>query len=168
MNGLFLLDANIFIQANRVNYPIEVFPGFWEWLDQENAAGLVKSIQPVYKEIAAGNDILAEWVKARNSQDWFLSVDDAETQIAFAEIANWVMAQSQKYKEAIRSDFLQVADPWLIAKAMSSNAYIVTHESNDPLNRRKVLIPVVCEEFGVNFINTMDLMRLTGAKFGLK
>ena len=168
MTSLYLLDTNIFIQANRVSYPIEVFPGFWEWLDQKNKQGLVKSIKPVYEELTDGNDTLADWVKDRNSQDWFLSVDDPDTQTAFGIIANWVMTQNQKYKEAVISDFLQVADPWLIAKAMSSNAHIVTHESNDPLNRKKVLIPVVCEVFGVKTMNTMDLMRLTHARFGLR
>ena len=99
MTSLYLLDTNIFIQANRVSYPIEVFPGFWEWLDQKNKQGLVKSIKPVYEELTDGNDTLADWVKNRNSQDWFLSVDDPDTQTAFGIIANWVMTQNQNIKK---------------------------------------------------------------------
>jgi hypothetical protein len=167
VTGSFLLDSNIFIEANRVTYPLEVFPGFWEWLDQQNKAGIVKSIRPIYEELVAGDDELAEWVKKRNSQAWFLNVDDDETQLAYAEIVNLVMAQDKKYKEAVRTDFLGVADPWLIAKAMTLNAQIVTHESNDTNNKKKVLIPVVASFFNVKTISTMDLMRLTGVRFGL-
>lgn len=167
MTNTFLLDSNIFIEANRVTYPLEVFPGFWEWLDQQNETGTVKSIKPVYEELAEGNDNLAEWVKERNSQSWFLYVDDDETQQAYSEIVNWVMSQNNKYSEAVRSDFLRVADPWLIAKAMTTNSQIVTHESNDPNCRKKVLIPVVSDSFNVKTIGTMDLMRLTGVRFGL-
>mgnify|MGYP000844597057 FL=1 len=168
MSDVFLLDANVFIEANRVSYPLEIFPGFWDWLDQQNHAGVVKSVKPVYIEIAAGNDNLAEWVKERNTPEWFLSVEDHATQQAFADVANWIMLQNQKYSQPAIDEFLGVADPLLIAKAISLNASIVTLESNDHQNRRKVLIPVVCSNFGIKTLKTTDLLRHTGARFSLK
>ena len=39
---LFLLDANVLIDANRDYYPIARVPEFWDWLVHNGSAGFVK------------------------------------------------------------------------------------------------------------------------------
>lgn len=45
---------------------------------------------------------------------------------------------------------------------------MVTHEVYTPNSKKRILIPNVCKEFNIPYINTIDLIRQTGAVFGLK
>ncbi|GAG59247.1 unnamed protein product [marine sediment metagenome] len=60
---LYLLDANVLIDANRDYYPIERVPEFWEWLENAGENGNVKIPLEVYEEISDGQDELANWAK---------------------------------------------------------------------------------------------------------
>ncbi len=63
---MYLLDANVFIQAKNLYYGFGICPGFWDWLDLSvGHPHSVVSIDRVYDELANGNDDLAKWVKAR-------------------------------------------------------------------------------------------------------
>ena len=62
---LYLLDANTLIDANRDYYPIGRVDEFWAWLLDRAESGHVKLPQEAYEEISAGNDEVAQWVKAR-------------------------------------------------------------------------------------------------------
>jgi hypothetical protein len=73
--------------------------------------------------------------------------------------------ESPEYTEPHRSHFLAVADPWLIAKAKTLGATVVTHEVLAPLGSKKVKIPNICREFGVEFCNTFDLLEFGAAQF---
>jgi len=61
----YLLDSNTFIQAKNEYYAFRLCPGFWDWIDRENHAGTVFSIEPVLKELRDGNDELVDWAKNR-------------------------------------------------------------------------------------------------------
>ena len=74
---------------------------------------------------------------------------------------------SMDFCPANRDHFLAKADPWLIAKAMSSGAIVVTHESLVSDATKKVKAPNICKQFGVQCINTFEFLRQTKAKFGL-
>ena len=60
---LYLLDANVLIDANRDYYPIKRVAEFWEWLGDVGRKGLVTIPLEVYEEIKDGNDDLAMWAK---------------------------------------------------------------------------------------------------------
>lgn len=161
---MYLLDANVFIEAKNFYYRFETFPAFWEWLDAEQEHGSLASISPIFEELAKGNDELSDWAKIRKDSGWFLTVDDGQTQNNLADIARWVMAES--FKEIAKEEFLAGGDPWLIAKAKVIGATVITHESLfDPKIKKKVKIPNVCEVFNVPYLDTFDLLREIGAKF---
>jgi len=42
--GMYLLDSNIFLEAQNRYYANDICPGFWNWLDHAVGAGLVASI----------------------------------------------------------------------------------------------------------------------------
>ncbi len=164
MTPAFLLDANVFIEAKNRYYSFEIFPAFWRWLDEQQAAGRLATVQLVGAELEQGRDTLADWAKERRASGWFLAVDDAETQQALAEIANWVMGQTG-FRQAAKETFLACSDPWLIAKARVLGAAVVTHETFDPHSKRKVKIPNVCQPFGVTYLTTFELLTRLKAKF---
>lgn len=164
----YLLDANVFIQAKRFYYPFDIFPGFWEWLDREMENGVLGSIIPIYDELTAGSDILSQWAIERKDSGWFLPVEEVETQEQYSVIASWAVNPAQKFKQTAQEEFLFVGDSWLIAKAVAENRIIVTHEKYDANSQKRILIPNVCRAFGIEYIDTVELIRRTGARFGLQ
>ncbi len=161
---IYLLDANVYIEAKNRYYRMTVCPGFWDWMDLQFASGQVSSIRMVYDELSKNDDALSEWVK--NRQHYFAEADDEKTQEVFTEIVQFVMEHSE-YSESYRSNFLAVADPWLITKATIMGATVVTHEVLVPSGSKKVKIPNICREFGVDFCNTFDLLESGSAQFVL-
>ena len=94
----FVLDANIFIEAHRRYYGLDLCPGFWESLRHFARRGRVLSIDRVYREMEDGGDSLWEW--ARDSSEFFVSSATPEIVEAFSEIMEWVRAEPQFRAEA--------------------------------------------------------------------
>jgi hypothetical protein len=161
----YLLDANTLIEAKNRYYQMNICPGYWDWLLKANLTGEVNSIRSVRDELQRGNDTLAEWVK--DHAYLFLDESDDATQAAFAEVAQHLANTSLQMKTGALDEFLSGADPWLIAKAMTTNATVVTHEQLNLAARRKFLIPNVCQHFGVRFVDTFELLNAMEARFVL-
>ena len=49
---LYLLDANVLIQAHEEYYPLDRIPQFWAWLVEEAVAGHVKMPFEIHNKIA--------------------------------------------------------------------------------------------------------------------
>lgn len=161
----YLLDANVFIQAKNFYYGFDICPGFWDWLDHVVPLGTAHSITRVCDELTDGNDELAQWVKARKHDGRFLDITDAATQSVFRDVAAAVQAGS--YTEAAKAKFLGGADPWLVAKAKTAGAVVVTHEKPAADAKARVPLPNVCIAAGVAYIDTFHLLRGQAASFGL-
>lgn len=160
---MFLLDANVFIEAKNRYYAFDICPGFWHWMDHIVAGGRVRSIVMVRDELMRGTDELAAWVEARKDMPWFQAVDDLATQRNFAQVA--AMVQGADYGAAAKAKFLSGADPWLVAKASATGATVVTHEVADRNAKKRVPLPNICDEFGVPWKNTFDVLRELSASF---
>ncbi|NRR34330.1 DUF4411 family protein [Oxalobacteraceae bacterium] len=161
----YLLDSNTLIEAKNRYYSMTVCPAYWLWLIQKNQSHDVASITSVSKELREGKDELAEWAIA--NPEIFLEVDDDETQINFGEVANLVFGKAATMKTGAVEEFLSGADPWLIAKAMTTKATVVTHEAFHADVKRKFLIPNICRHFGVSWINTFEMLDTLEARFVL-
>lgn len=162
---MHLLDANTLIEAKNRYYAMSICPAYWSWLLIQHQASKIGSILPIKEEIAKGNDDLATWVN--DHHHLFIDVSDNETQAAFGQIAEAVASQSATMKPGAIEEFLGCADPWLIAKAMTSGACVVTHEIFNPDIKRKFLIPNICQLFNVSYMNTFELLANLEAQFVL-
>lgn len=160
-----LLDANTLIEAKNRYYGMAICPGFWQWLLLKNGALALASIGPVMDELTKGNDELAGWAR-ENSAFFHVTTDDA-TQEAFAQVAELVADQAPRMKTGAMEEFLAGADPWLIAKAMTTGATLVTHEVLNRDAKRKFIIPNICEQLNVPFLNTFELLHRLEARFVL-
>lgn len=161
----YLLDANTYIQAKNEYYHMAVCPGYWDWLDRQFANQNLASVSLVYDELKSFGDELTVWVKERKAH--FLEISDDPTQERYTEIANYV-ATLEGLRPGSLEDFLQGADPWLIAKAKELDAVVVTHEALAPAGSKKIKIPNVCREFEVEYINTFQLLQNLKARFVLE
>ncbi len=160
----FLLDSNTYIQAKNTYYDMQFCPAYWDWIDEKVAAGELASIDMVYQEIQARDDALATWVKSRKHQ--FLPVTDIDCQDKFTEISNYVSGLPNM-KDGQAASFLNGADPWLVAKAATLGATIVTLEKAVPMSSQKIKIPNICKKFNVAYIDSFQLLRTLQAQFVL-
>jgi Domain of unknown function (DUF4411) len=158
----YLLDANVFIQAKNLHYSFDFCPAFWEWVDNEHANGKVFSIEKVRDELIGGDDELAQWAKARDA-DFFLPPDN-DILLSLAELSTW--AGSGQYEPAAVSQFLQVADYYLVAHAHAHHFHVVTHEvaANSV---KKIKIPNACVGLGVKSLSPYEMLRTEKARFVL-
>lgn len=157
-----LLDANVFIEAKNRYYGFDICPGFWGWMDTVFQGG-VGTVDKVWAELLGKGDELSDWAKGRKSSAAILAVDDKATQSVFQDIANHVA--TGQYKPAAIAQFLSGADPWLIAKAKTTGATVVTHEVLAKQAKKKVPIPNICEEFDVSYEDTFNTLRTFNAEF---
>lgn len=151
----YVLDTNVFLEADKRYYGLDFCPMFWTWLRKHEKEGNLYSIRSVYDELKGYGDELANWVRQHN--DYFYSESDEKCQENFIHIVN--LCQSQyDLNHRKNLNFLDSADPWLIARAMTDGSTIVTEEKYKN-EAKKIIIPNLCRELGVEYINTFELLR---------
>lgn len=158
----YLLDANVFIQAKNLYYGFDFCPAFWEWLEIQNDAGIVASIEKVADELYEGGDELSDWAEERGDA-FFIPPDDAVLPV-LQTVSDW--ASGQGYEPAAVATFFDVADYWLVAHALAHRCVVVTHERAAD-SARKIKIPNVCIGLGIRFISPYDMLRRERARFVL-
>ena len=159
---MFVLDTNVFIAAHHDYYDPNFCPGFWACLEHFTQADRLLSIDRVRKEIQSPTE-LVDWTKKASSK-LFRSTTEIETVDAFKKMQRWVNTNDQ-FKTAAKDEFSRVADGWLVAYAKVNNAIVVTHETFDPNVKRRVPIPNVCKQFGVDVLNTYGMLQQLGVRF---
>ncbi len=157
----YLLDTNIFITAKN-ELPMDVYPSFWATIARLAAQGEFHSIKKVEEEIRKGKDELVEWVDQSMPDDFFVGADKA-TLDALSTVTQWAI-MSPKYSPSAKEEFVSVADSWIVAEALAQNLVVVTHETPDPLCKRRVKIPDVCIGVGVKFCDLNTALRELGVK----
>jgi hypothetical protein len=158
----YLLDANVFIQAKQLHYGFDFCPAFWSWLIHGNAQGKVFSIEKVGDELEAIADELSTWAKERGAA-FFIPLNAAITP-ALATVAQW--ATSQHYDPSAVNTFLQVADYYLVAHALSGKHTVVTHEIPSA-SARRIKIPDACIGLAIKHMTPYEMLRLERARFVL-
>jgi hypothetical protein len=158
----YLLDANVFIQAKNLHYGLDFCPAFWDWLIVHNTAGQVFSIEKVEDELKAGGDELANWASDRGS-GFFVKPDTAMLP-ALGTVSTW--ATGQRYEPAAVNTFLQIADYYLVAHALTHRCTVVTHEKASP-STKIIKIPDACIGLGIKCMTPFEMLRLERARFVL-
>lgn len=158
----FLLDANIFIEAQKRYYAMDLCPGFWERLLHFGTEKRIASIDKVQAEFTKGS-ALEKWSK-ETPPNFFLSTNDESTAQLYSDIMTGVHGNTH-YKSSAVADFARGADGWLIAHAKVYQYVVVTHEVYNAEAKKKVPIPNVCEAFDVPYLNTFEMLRQLGVHF---
>jgi hypothetical protein len=157
--SLYIVDSNFFIQAHRAYYPLDVIKSFWIKVKQLSVKGSIKSIDKVKNEIYFHEDALKNWCDNNLPQSFFIESSSFINE--YIEIANWANSMNDFYNPSAIQEFLapDLADPWLVACAKANNYTIVTYEKSEPNRKSRIKIPEVCNQFGVRYLNTVDLLR---------
>lgn len=159
--SLYVLDANVFIGAYRGYYAFEVAPSFWDALVNLASDSKVCSIDRIQNEIINPNDQdpdkLHEWT-SENFKEYFERTDATDVLQNYALIQQWSFGNPQ-FTDAAKDEFARNADAWLIAYAKAKGYTLVTHEVYNPQMKKRILIPVVCHQFGVRYVNTFEMLK---------
>ena len=173
----FWLDTSVLEQSQRGLLARDIAPGFWAALHTENLAGRVFSVEEVYRELNRHieNDPsmrpLSQWIQQRRAS-LFLQPGAAESD-AMNRVSDFVAAT---YSPAHCRNFLDGADPWLIAAAMLRGGSIVTNERSNAnrlpnpnratgLIDSAIKIPNICSHFLVPTANLPQMLRSLGIQW---
>lgn len=161
----YLLDANVFIQAKNAHYGFDIVPAFWEWLEAGHADAKVFTIERVGDEMIPAGDDLSDWMKTTMPKSFRLAATTAD-QASLGALAAWVTT-GNRYTQAAQSDFLAIADYYLVAQAMTLGYTVVTHEISEPNRKNRVKIPDACRQFSVPCISPFKMLSAEKVRFGL-
>lgn len=157
---MYLLDANVFINAYRDYYSFDIAPNFWERLVSLAGNSQICSIDKIKDELCTNEqnpDELHIW-SASQFQEYFELTDAYDVITAYAEIQQWAN-ENEQFTTAAKSEFASNADAWLIAYAKAKRCKVVTHEAYNRDTRKRILIPVVCTHFSIPYVNTFEMLR---------
>jgi hypothetical protein len=164
---VYVLDSNFFIQAHRVNYPLDVAFSFWKKVKQLAEQGRIISIDKVKNELYDKNDALEAWCKDNLPENFFK--DTSHVMASYSQVSAWAISRNNHYLPNALNEFLDAdeADAFLIAYALAdnSNRIIVTHETSNPNQKNKIKIPEPCNALGVICCTTIDMFRRLGETF---
>jgi hypothetical protein len=154
---IYLLDANVLIDANRDYYPIRRIPEFWEWLIFQGERNLVKIPIEVFEEIRNGNDELTAWINTADVKSSLLFTEQVDVPFV-SQVVN------EGYSANLTDDEVEKLgrDPFLIAYALKSSLdrIVVTTEASKPrrvgANRH---VPDVCKSLGIKWCHTFQFIR---------
>lgn len=159
----YFLDANVFIMAKNLHYGFDFCPAFWNWLIVGNSEGKVFSIEKVESEVLAIADELSDWAEARGST-FFLRPSEVVVP-SLTAVSQWA-SSGGRYEASAISEFLQIADYYLIAHAHSGHHIVVSHEVPSA-SRKKIKIPNACIGLNIQFMSPYEMLRRERAKFVL-
>ncbi len=156
----YCLDANVLIQAWQKYYSPNVCPSYWDTL---NALGIENRIfmpEMVYEEITRTEDDLSEWLKSSNIP--IRKIDENVT-----KCLQEIYSTNPIHKFLVdNTKARSLADPWVIAHAISEGAIVVTKEEKvTALNSKKIKIPNVCDNMNISWMNDFQMIAELGIKF---
>lgn len=99
-----------------------------DWLSSALSSGTIGSIERVRDELTSLEDRLQDWVDDQVGLD--LTPDDATIE-ALRELAVWTMAE-ERFVPAAKTEFLDVADYFLVGQAIAGGHIVVTNEVAQP------------------------------------
>ena len=155
---IYLLDTSVLIEASDKCYNPDFATVFWKRLAEQSKKGTVRSIDKVKNEIGAWNKFLTDWTK--NEFVRWEDTNNNDTLSAYHDLIKWSEKHSQ-FNDDAKDEFerQENADSWLVAHAITMNYSVVTEEVYNAEIKNTIHIPNVCNEFNVNCINTVDMLR---------
>lgn len=151
----------MFIGAYRGYYSFDIVPSFWSTLLRLAENSKICSIDKIKQEIINPNDKnpdeLHKWT-AENLKDFFEKTNAQDVLQDYAIIQQWAFNNSH-FTNPAKEEFANNADAWLIAYSKAKGYTLVTHETYKPETKKRILIPVVCREFGVAYVNTFEMLK---------
>lgn len=106
---MYLADSNLVINAFTY-YPRDIFPSYWETLENQIKTGNLRFREKVYAEVLPKGDSKSRWLAGMVSNADCAKVDDCEV-IAYKALTEWTrMNRKRPFRESAIRKFLKAAD----------------------------------------------------------
>jgi hypothetical protein len=164
---LYVLDTNIFIQAHRSTYPLDIATSFWNLIKQLAEDEKIISIDKVKDEIEENEDELNDWIQANLPDGFFKDTNQGTVLSEYGLMAPWAESRADHYQRGAIDEFLDFynADAWLVAYCKSTGHTLVTQEVSNPNQKNRIPIPEACKAFDVAYCNMIEMFRELGVRF---
>ncbi len=161
---LYLLDANVLIDAARGFFQLDRIPHFWDWLIEKGESGRIAIPREIWEEFKDGHDLLAKWARSDPVKSHLVFGEEAEASVISAVV-------SKGYGDDLTDVEVDELgrDPFLIGYASKSptNRCVVTTEISKPGKKRaRRHIPDVCRDLGIRCIDTVGLINALDFRIG--
>ncbi len=159
----YCLDSNVLIQAWQKYYSPKYCPTYWEVLNELGSEDKIFIPSMVYDEIVRTDDDLSDWLKTSKIKVKPITSD-------VTQILTTIYAANSNHKHLVdNKKGRSLADPWVIAHAIKESAIVVTKEEKvTALNSKKIKIPNVCDNMGVDWITDYKMVEHLGLMFSCK
>lgn len=159
-----LIDTNAFIRSGRDYYRFDTFPGFWDWLADAIASGMVILLPEVLGELKPRSDLFRNWLDAHGRSS-YPSAAEMSINEAF-RLVNRALRASDLEPASV-SKFKAGADYHLVAWALAGGHRVVTLEEPAGPNQhpRPAKIPDICRVLEIRCINPFEMLSDHGARF---
>lgn len=154
---LYLLDANVLIQAHEEYYPLERVPQYWNWILSTAEAGNAKMPLEIHGEIAISDGPLGEWIRSEETKEKLILDEEADQKLVQKVL-------DEGYGKGLTDNDLEKIgqDAFLIAYALANaDRTVVTKEISKPKaqkgNRK---IPDVCDDLKVKWMRDFDFYKV--------
>lgn len=153
----YCIDTSALIDLWRKLYPPDVFSSLWGEI-----GGLVHkkeliSPKEVLRELSVKDDELLAWVKTHDIRKKMFKTIDREQQNSVSNILS-------RFPGLIDPNAIAVADPFVIALAMSKGWSVITSEHRANLGADPK-IPDVCRAYNIKCIGLLEFFREKNWKF---
>lgn len=142
----YVLDSNILVTANRLDFPMAASMEFWNWLVQLGKIGKIIIPEAVYEEIGKGHDELPTWL---DTHKFFFRKPIQDAAPFLPTVLHTYSSPSGAPMTEIQLERLG-ADPYVIAHAMAVKGVVVSEEApkraTAPHNKK---IPDICSALKV-------------------
>lgn len=156
----YCLDSNVLIQAWQKYYSPKYCPTYWDVLNVLGSEERIFIGKMVYDEITRTDDDLSNWLKTSN-----IKVNPITTAVTQALSALYAANPNHKLLVDNKKG-RSLADPWVISHAIVDNAIVVTKEEMvTASNSKKIKIPNVCQNMGVDCINDFEMIDQLNLSF---
>jgi len=152
----YLIDANILISGYKKYFPMDVHVSYWKTIKEQIAIGNFVIIDKVKDEIQ--DEPLVAWMNQNVNKQLYETSTDSMNE--YKHIQMWANG-NPNFGAVHKEHFAKgnVADPFLVAKALKCGYTVVTYEEAGGRGTTKIKIPDVCEQFGVPCITINDALR---------
>lgn len=156
---MYLIDANVLMEAHATFYPVDRIPQFWDWLVEQGNAGKIKIPYEIHQEFDGGNGLHVEWINSSDVKAALLLDEDADPGLVVRAINDGYQGQDSRFDDIQHTKYGK--DPFLIAYALAATERtVVTRELTKRSQRLgNTKLPDACDDCGVNWITDFELYR---------
>lgn len=156
---MYLLDANTLIEAHETFYPVDRVKPFWDWVQAQAEAGLIKMPWEVHEEFT-GDGLHVQWINEPDVKEALILDEEINPALIQQVINDGYQGNDPAFDDIEHTKYGK--DPFLAAYALvdPNNRTVVTRERSKRTKRLgSTKLPDACDDLGIKWVDDFQLYR---------